>query len=63
MAMNRPAPSKKSSNPKTTKSRTSNRAGTPVRPDRDDTWEARRDIERTPKTHPTRSPSSRRKDK
>jgi hypothetical protein len=57
----RPRPSTRSSNPKTTKKRTSGRTGEPPRPQRDDTGEAREQDRRAPKTHPTRTAGARRK--
>jgi hypothetical protein len=54
-------PSTRSSNPKTTKKRTSGRTGQPPRPQRDDTAEAREQERRAPKTHPTRAAGARRK--
>ena len=57
----RPRPSTRSSNPKTTKKRTSGRTGEPPRPQRDDTPESREQDRRAPKTHPTRTAGARRK--
>jgi len=57
----RPRPSTRSSNPKTTKKRTSGRTGQAPRPQRDDTPESREQDRRAPKTHPTRTAGARRK--
>ncbi len=59
----RPRPSTRSSNPRTTKKRTSGRPGQPAHPQRNDTPEAREQDSRAPKTHPTRDTGARRKDK
>jgi hypothetical protein len=63
--MARPAPSKQSSNPKTaTKGNAGGGGNRPARAHREDTFEAKVQRDRTPKTHPTnRSGAGRRKDK
>jgi hypothetical protein len=59
-----PRPSTRSSNPKTVSKRGRNRApGAAPRAHRDDTPEAREQNRRASKTHPTRNPGARRKDK
>ena len=59
----KPRPSTRSSNPKTTKKRTSGRTGASPRPQRGNTPEAREQDRRAAKTHPTRHVGARRKDK
>src|SRR4051812_37471874 len=59
----KPRPSTRSSNPETTKKRTSGRTGQPPRPQRNSTGEGREQDRRASKTHPTRNIGARRKDK
>ena len=59
----RPRPSTRSSNPKTTKKRTGGKPAQPPRAQRAGTTEGRAQQKRAPKTHPTRNPGGRRKDK
>jgi hypothetical protein len=65
MATKRAAASKRSSNPKMTRGSQQKGAKGPrsvARAHRDDTFEAREQQRRAPKTHPTRAIGSRRKD-
>ena len=65
MSTKRAAPSKRSSNPKTTRGSQEKGTKSPrgvARAHRDDTFEAREQQRRAPKTHPNRAAGSRRKD-
>ena len=66
MAASRVAPAKKSRGKpmkKDTPGRPPHAQGRPARAQRDDTPEANQQRRRAPKTHPTRTPGARRKDK